>query len=89
MASDRPVVVMFIHPECPHCQYEAEALYNQKDEHEYISWVLVSEAPKEQLLWLRDTYKLDSLPNIKVLMSEFGRLLCLLRYRSTPLHLCI
>ncbi|MEM9721320.1 MAG: redoxin domain-containing protein [Bacteroidota bacterium] len=72
LAPYKPVVVMFIHPECPHCQYEAEALYHQREHHQHIQWLLISEAPKEQLQWLSNTYKLDSLPNVSVLMSEMG-----------------
>ncbi len=72
LPQDTPIVIMFVHPECPHCQYEAQALYQERDLHPHIQWVLVSEATQEQLEYLSITYHLQELPNVRILQAELG-----------------
>ncbi len=69
---NRPIAIMFIHPECTICQYEAEELFKHRSEHQHVSWVLVSEAAKEQLEWLEMKFGLAKLPNVKVLQANPG-----------------
>ena len=72
LPKDTAVVIMYIHPECPHCQYEAEILYEEKDLHKHINWVLISEAEKEQIEGLNSQYKLQELKNVILLKAEIG-----------------
>lgn len=69
----KALVIMLIHPECPHCQYEAKTLYQKRELHLPFHWILVSEAAHSQLEEFSQTYGLKALENVQLLKADLGQ----------------
>jgi len=65
-----PVLVLFFHPECEHCQYEIKTLFKSKSETSGIRILLISNAEKEAIRnFLKENNLLDY-PGLVALVDE-------------------
>jgi thiol-disulfide isomerase/thioredoxin len=65
-----PVLVLFFHPECEHCQYEIKTLFKNRHETPGIRVLLISNAEKEAIRnFLKENNLLDY-PGLSTLIDE-------------------
>ena len=80
----KPVVVMYFHSECDFCQIKAQQL-QQKSVNEWdIQWVMVSYAAKDSLNKFMETYNLDHIAGLVVLMDPQLSLYDRLQVKGIP-----
>jgi thiol-disulfide isomerase/thioredoxin len=65
-----PVLVLFFHPECEHCQYQIKALFGKWDETSGIQVILISNAEKEVIRNFLNINNLFKYPGIIVLVDD-------------------
>ncbi len=63
VSNDKPTIVLFFSPDCEHCQYEAQAIFKQKDAFANINLWWVSVADSSAIKQFAKTYHLEELPN--------------------------
>lgn len=73
LPDDAAVVIMFFHPDCSYCQYEAESLGQKAKVNKDVFWIMVSEAEKVRLSQFSKEYELNELENVLILNSQPGR----------------
>jgi len=70
---DKPVVLMYVHPECDYCHAKAQQLSQKTIQVEGIQWAMVSYAERDNLKKFIETYHLDDIPSVEVLSdAEFS-----------------
>ncbi len=63
VSNDKPTIVLFFSPDCEHCQYEAKAIVEKKNEFATINLWWVSVADSSAIMKFSKTYGLENLPN--------------------------
>jgi peroxiredoxin len=81
---DKPVALLYFHPECEICQREAQQMHEKSAFLKDIQWVLVSPAPRDTLRQFARMYHLAEIPDINILMDVKGDLSTLLQVKSMP-----
>jgi thiol-disulfide isomerase/thioredoxin len=66
----QPTVLLFIEPDCDHCQREAAELYQQHDKLAGAAVFVLSAAPFSELKTFAQTYRLLGLSNVQVAHIE-------------------
>ncbi len=69
LAKGKPVILIYLHPECDLCQIEARQLQQKAGKTEDIQWVLVSPAENDTLRKFVETYHLVDISSVVVLMD--------------------
>jgi thiol-disulfide isomerase/thioredoxin len=62
-ANKSPTIVLFFHPECEHCQYEADAIMKKQKEFEGINFWWISFADNTAIKAFSKKYGLENIPN--------------------------
>jgi len=70
IAKDKPVLLMYMHPECDHCHRNAQQIQQKALNASDIQWVLVSYAAKDSLIKFMETYRLIDIQGLVVLMDS-------------------
>ena len=65
--ADKPVIVMYFHPECDLCHTKAEKIRQEAEKAKDIQWALVSYAEKDSLIKFIETYHLSDISSLVVL----------------------
>lgn len=65
-------VIFYFHPECEHCQYEAEQVVLHQPEFKNVTLLWISVAPLEQLREFEKNYHLGEFDNILILHDKKG-----------------
>lgn len=65
-----PLVIIYFHPECEHCQYEISELVKHKDLIENCNFILVSNADPKSVENFCLELKLDNYPEIRLLLDK-------------------
>lgn len=65
-----PVLVLFFHPECEHCQYQITTLFKSKAATSGIRVLLISNAEKDAIRNFLKEYNLLDYPGIIALVDE-------------------
>jgi len=65
-----PLVIMFFHPECEHCQYEISELIKLRPLIQEYDFLLISNADKKSVQKFIDDYSINDLSRLKVLIDE-------------------
>jgi thioredoxin-related protein len=68
--SDKPILIMFIHPECDYCREEIKQLKQNQDKVENIFILLITYASKEEAIDFYVNQELSQLTNIQFLFDE-------------------
>jgi len=63
-------LIIYFHPECEHCQYEAKELLENKEHFSKVSILMVSPAPLIQIKQFNTEYHLDKISTLKVLWDK-------------------
>ena len=84
LEKNKPVVLMYIHPECDICHIEAQQLQKKQEMNNYIQWILVSYAERDSLNQFATTYQLNAFSNLTILMDSQFELYDLLRVKEVP-----
>lgn len=87
-SSPTPTVVMYFHPECDHCQYEAAQLGNYPELLGRARIWLVSTEPDSALRAFARRYRLNGLPGVAVGRIEPRFAFDSLGFRAVP-HLLV
>jgi len=59
-------VLMFFNPDCDHCQTETKEILDHKDQFQATQILMVSALPYTQIKFFYDSFKLSSMPSIKM-----------------------
>lgn len=65
-----PIVILYFHPNCEHCQYEATQLVNHKEDFKAAQLIMISIAPVNEIKTFFTTYQLNQLPNLTILSDK-------------------
>jgi peroxiredoxin len=66
----QPIVLLFIHPECDFCHEEIKQLKESQILFQNISVLLVTTAPRQQVIDFYSNQNLSAFDNIKLLMDD-------------------
>lgn len=64
------LIVFYFNPDCDHCQYEASQLVSHAEQFIGIPIMMVSTATTKEVKSFYDTYQLNKLPDIKMLLDK-------------------
>jgi len=84
LEKDKPVVLMYLHPECDICHIEARQLQQKQEGNDYIQWILVSYAERDSMNKFAATYELNAIPYLTILMDSQFELHDLLQVKGVP-----
>jgi thiol-disulfide isomerase/thioredoxin len=70
LVKGNPMVFIYFHPECEHCQYEAEQLLLKRDSFKGVQLVMVSPAPIDAVKQFFSSYHLTEIENLDVLWDK-------------------
>lgn len=68
--TEGPVLVLFFHPECEHCQYHIESLFNNKVFIQGVIILLISSSEKEGIIKFLKEHNLLDHPELIALIDE-------------------
>jgi peroxiredoxin len=71
--ASRPVLILYFHPECEHCQYESAQLVKNRQSLAGTELVMVSTAPEKQIRQFADSLQLHQLANLHLLHDKEHR----------------
>jgi thiol-disulfide isomerase/thioredoxin len=80
--SEKPVILLFIHPECEFCNEEIKQIKKQETQLEDVVILLITHAEKEQALEFYSSYSLSQFDNIHLLIDDYLKVAGL--YGSPP-----
>lgn len=63
----KPILILFMHPECDSCQEEIKQLKNSSDKFKDIFIVLITSVPTQQAISFYENQKLSQLTNMQFL----------------------
>jgi len=63
-------LIIYFHPECEHCQYEAKQLVMNREQFSRTQILMISPAPLPQIKQFNTDYQLASMPSLKVLWDK-------------------
>ena len=84
LMKNKPVVLMYLHPECDICHTEAWQLQQKQENVKDIQWILVSYAERDSLNQFAATYQLNTIPYLIILMDSQFELHNLLQVKGVP-----
>jgi Thiol-disulfide isomerase and thioredoxins len=84
LEKNKPVVLMYFHPECEICHNEARQLQQKQERIENIQWILVSYAERDSLNQFASTYQLNAIPYLTMLMDLQFELHDFLQVKGVP-----
>ena len=84
LAEDKPVVLMYFHPECDICQIEAQQIQQKQDIINTIQWIFISYAERDSLNKFATTFHLNNIPKLTILMDSQLELYNRLQIKSIP-----
>ena len=84
IAQDRPVVLLYFHPECDFCRNEIQQIQQKMDNSGGIQLILISNAGKYGLRQFAATYQLDIVPDLTILMDQQLEMYDRLQVKSIP-----
>ena len=84
LAAGRPTLVIYFHPDCDHCQYEARAVRDSLHRFAEANVLLVSNEPIERLREFGEAYDLLGTPNVHILHDANGDFKRLFGTSSVP-----
>tara|TARA_R110001592_G_scaffold363285_1_gene683196 strand:+ start:4082 stop:4696 length:615 start_codon:yes stop_codon:yes gene_type:complete len=67
---EQQTLIIYFHPECEHCQYEAKQIVANKEQFNRIQILMISPAPLTQIKQFNSDYLLDKIPSLKVLWDK-------------------
>jgi len=67
--SDKSCLIIYFHPECDHCQYEAEQICLNIDQFYNFQIVMISPASRESIEDFANNYHLLEIDNISILID--------------------
>jgi len=65
-----PVLVLFFHPECEHCQYQIASLLKNKADMSGVHILMISNAEKEEIRKFMSEINLSNYPGLIVLVDK-------------------
>jgi peroxiredoxin len=65
-----PVLVLYFHPECEHCQYQLTTLFRNWEEYSEVYILLISDAGKELICNFVDTLNIKNNQKIKIMIDD-------------------
>lgn len=63
-------LIIYFHPECEHCQYEAKQIFDNKDQFNRTQILMISPAPLTQIKQFTTDYQLTTISNLRVLWDK-------------------
>ena len=82
----KKVLVMLFSPDCSHCQYEAEAMVQRKEDLRDIQVVMVTMHPIHQMNAFAEKYQLNELKHIVIGRDMYVTLPSFYNIRHLPFH---
>jgi peroxiredoxin len=71
-SAKKSTLIIYFHPECEHCQYEAKQVLLYKEQFRATQIFMISPAPLEVILKFKTDYQLDEIGYLKVLWDKDG-----------------
>lgn len=68
--SELDLVIIYFHPECEHCQYEATELFKHRDKFKDAQIIMVSPATLKEVQEFNISYQLDRTDKIRVFWDK-------------------